>query len=781
MKIKEKDDATLGILTDITERKQAEERLCLQSVAPETTAIAVVITDCNGCIGWVNLAFTRLTGYESSEIVGQNLSVLKSSKHDEETYKNLWETILAGNVWHGEIISRRKDGSLYTEEQTITPMYNERGEITHFVAIKQDLTERKQIETGLRISQESLHNVVNKSTEAIIIVDKSGIIKFVNQTAEAILGRSGAELLGEMFGLALTAGEKREVDFIHSDGKFCICEMRTVELDWYGDPAFFVSIHDITERKQAEEELKKSKEFLDNIINALDDPVFVKDEQHCWVILNDKACELMGRPREELIGKSDYDLSPKEEADRLWEIDKLVFETEETKINEEEITWHGEIHTISTKKSVFTDSVNGKKFIAGTIRDITERKRTEESLRRAHAEIEQLLCSISSILISVGPDGRITRWNTAAEIIFGLTSADTVGRPFLECKIQWDWSEVEVHISGCRDKDQPTRIDNVRYTRPDGKHGFLNIIVSPIVSDTSEDSGYLFLGTEITKRKALEYQLAQAQKLESIGQLAAGIAHEINTPIQYVGDNISFLEDAFRDLIKLLKKHHNFLKEINGGIITKDKLAEIENAIQEADLEYLVDEIPVAIQQSLEGVVRISNIVLAMKKFSHPGGEEKTAIDINNAIESTITVSRNEWRYVAEMVTDFEPTLPLVPCLPGDFNQVILNIIVNAAHAITDVVEAGSEGKGTITISSRRQGDSVEIRIADTGTGIPEEICAKIFDPFFTTKEVGKGTGQGLAISHSVIVEKHHGSISFETELGKGTTFIIRLPINSQD
>lgn len=133
------------------------------------------------------------------------------------------------------------------------------------------------------------------------------------------------------------------------------------------------------------------------------------------------------------------------------------------------------------------------------------------------------------------------------------------------------------------------------------------------------------------------------------------------------------------------------------------------------------------------------------------------------------------------MVTDFDPTLPLVPCLPGDFNQVILNIIVNAAHAITNVVEAGSEGKGTITVSSKRRGDWVEIRIADTGTGIPEEIYAKIFDPFFTTKGVGKGTGQGLAISHSVIVEKHHGSISFETELGKGATFIIRLPINSQD
>ena len=147
------------------------------------------------------------------------------------------------------------------------------------------------------------------------------------------------------------------------------------------------------------------------------------------------------------------------------------------------------------------------------------------------------------------------------------------------------------------------------------------------------------------------------------------------------------------------------------------------------------------------------------------------------AIETTITVSRNEWKYVAEMVTDFDETLPPVPCLPGDFNQVILNMIINAAHAIADVVGDGSKGKGTITVSTRGNGDFAEVRISDTGTGIPEEVKSRVFDPFFTTKEIGKGTGQGLAICHSVIVEMHGGTISIETEVGEGTTFLIRLPI----
>jgi signal transduction histidine kinase len=169
-----------------------------------------------------------------------------------------------------------------------------------------------------------------------------------------------------------------------------------------------------------------------------------------------------------------------------------------------------------------------------------------------------------------------------------------------------------------------------------------------------------------------------------------------------------------------------------------------------------------------------------MKEFSHPGQEEKTAVDINKAVESTITVARNEWKYVADMVTDFDPALPTVPCFPGELNQVILNLLINAAHAIADVVDQCPTGKGVIKVMTRRKEDWAEIQISDTGSGIPAEIRSRIFDPFFTTKAVGKGTGQGLAISHAVIVEKHGGSIDLDTEEGRGTTFTIRLPLKDQ-
>jgi signal transduction histidine kinase len=275
----------------------------------------------------------------------------------------------------------------------------------------------------------------------------------------------------------------------------------------------------------------------------------------------------------------------------------------------------------------------------------------------------------------------------------------------------------------------------------------------------------------------LELQLAQAQKLESIGQLAAGIAHEINTPTQYVGDNLEFLQYAFEDFSRVCEICDGVLAAAKGSSLTGATIADMEAKLADINVEYLRVQVPKAIQQSLDGVKRVASIVRAMKEFSHPGTGEKARIDLNAAIESTVTVSRNEWKYVADVVTEYDAGLPYVNCLPGELNQVILNVIVNAAHAIGDVVGSGSKGKGKITIRTRRDGDFAEIAISDTGSGIPENIRGRIFDPFFTTKHVGRGTGQGLAIAHNVVVERHGGYITFKTEVGQGTTFFIRLPI----
>jgi signal transduction histidine kinase len=310
------------------------------------------------------------------------------------------------------------------------------------------------------------------------------------------------------------------------------------------------------------------------------------------------------------------------------------------------------------------------------------------------------------------------------------------------------------------------------------------MVTSPMFSSNGALLGFVGTVEDITGRKciesernAIEVQLRHAQKLEAIGQLAAGIAHEINTPTQYIGDNTRFVRDAFQDLTKLIEQHQRLLDASKTQAVTRQLIAEVDAARQAADLEYVLAEVPKAIQQSLEGVERVATIVRAMKEFSHPGTGQKSAIDLNHSIDSTITVARNEWKYVADLVAEFDASLPPVPCLPGELNQVVLNLIINATHAIADVVGDGSTGKGTIRVSTKRCGEVVEIQVQDSGAGIPEKIRGRIFEPFFTTKGVGKGTGQGLAISRSVVVDKHGGTIGFESEMGKGTTFTIRLPL----
>jgi Amt family ammonium transporter len=403
-------------------------------------------------------------------------------------------------------------------------------------------------------------------------------------------------------------------------------------------------------------------------------------------------------------------------------------------------------------------------------------KAAQEETRRAHREIEELLASISVILIGIDRNGTVLRWNEMAQKSFGVAAAYAVGRPLRESGIAWDWDKVGPWVAAVAAAAETSRMNEVRCPNGQGGEILLDLMINPVSRDRSE---FALLGVEVTERKQMEMQLAQAQKLESIGQLAAGIAHEINTPIQFIGDNTRFVKDGIDSMRGLLDVYHELFMAARDERPLAEALAQADILRTEADVDYLNTEIPRAIEETLDGVRRIAKIVHAMKEFSHPGREAKQELDLNRAIESTIVVSGNEWKFVAEMRTDLDPELPPVLCFPGEINQTILNIIVNAAHAIRDVVgDAG--GMGTISIATRRVDGDVEIRIGDTGTGIPEEIRSRIFDPFFTTKEVGKGTGQGLSQVHATIVKKHGGTVSVDSTVGKGTTFVIRVPIGTE-
>jgi histidine kinase len=273
-------------------------------------------------------------------------------------------------------------------------------------------------------------------------------------------------------------------------------------------------------------------------------------------------------------------------------------------------------------------------------------------------------------------------------------------------------------------------------------------------------------------RERMESQLRLAQKLQSVGQLAAGIAHEINTPMQYIGDGLAFLDDAIRSLLTLIASYRVVLD----GVTDPSATEAMHRTEDELELEYLCATAPAACTSAREGVLRVSHIVTAMKAFSYPDRGDQSPTVLRAALENTLAVAQNEYRHVADVVTDFGD-VPEVMCHPGEINQVFLNLIVNAAHAIKDIVNRHG-GHGTITIRTLREDDdTVVVTISDTGGGIPDAICDRVFDPFFTTKEVGHGTGQGLALARAAIVDRHGGTIYFETRLGEGTTFFVRLPI----
>jgi len=278
------------------------------------------------------------------------------------------------------------------------------------------------------------------------------------------------------------------------------------------------------------------------------------------------------------------------------------------------------------------------------------------------------------------------------------------------------------------------------------------------------------------RNKKLEYDLLQSQKMESIGTLAGGIAHEINTPTQYISDNLKFLSDANEDLASIIRKWRIMTEKAQEHDVLAELAKKIETLCNEVDLDFILKEIPDAISQSRSGLAHVSKIVLAMKDFSHPGTADKSSFDINRAIETAITISRNQWKDVAEVNVDLDQNLLMAECHADQLNQVFLNLIVNASHAI-ESVEGRSE-PGLIKLSTRLIDNQIVISVEDNGIGIPDTVINKIFDPFFTTKEVGRGTGQGLSIAYDIVVNKHAGTLQVASEIGKGTTFTIGLPVH---
>jgi PAS domain S-box-containing protein len=418
--------------------------------------------------------------------------------------------------------------------------------------------------------------------------------------------------------------------------------------------------------------------------------------------------------------------------------------------------------------------------------------RQELSLRNHALDATSTLFVMTEIR---SPEPVIVYCNRAVAEQHGFTQQELIGKPlsFLAGWIGRDPEYLPRIAASLRAGETFHYEDEV--TRKDGSTFWLGVSVRPIFDRAGRLTHSVGVGADITakrqealkrqelqaklvtemqERERMVIELQLAQKLESVGRLAAGIAHEINTPIQYVGDSVHFLRSAYEDLNRLLEALKNAIEALPDEPQHQGIRTQLTDALAAHDAEFLHAEIPRSFERIFDGVERVTTIVKAMKEFAHPDETEHSPADINHALQTTLLVASNEYKYTAAISTHLTD-LPPVVCNIGELNQVFLNLIVNAAHAIKDAGKDSASGE--ITVSTEVSAEDVIIRIADNGCGVPPQNLAKLYDPFFTTKEVGRGSGQGLAISHSIIVDKHGGEIAVQSQVGIGTEFALRLPI----
>lgn len=498
---------------------------------------------------------------------------------------------------------------------------------------------------------------------------------------------------------------------------------------------------------------------------------WIKDEDGRYAFATPAMESALRQAPDSILGKTYFDVASKEVATRSSEQDREVLRTGQAREDIEEgrdpsgqpWTWF---------ISRFLLPFEEKRYVAGLGVNITAFKQEK---REVEGMFRQVLNAITDMVLVKGPGSKLEWANDAFLEAYGMDNEQLRGimdAPFVEPDYTQKYVRDDQRVF---DTGRPLDIVDEPMTRHDGKVLSCHTVKSPIFNSEGKVIKTVGVIRDISERKRLELELRQSQRLESVGRMASGIAHEINTPIQFVSDQTQFLHSSFEDLLELCQSYAAFVTKAEREPVTAADVAAIREAEERADLEFVGAKGPSAFEAILDGTARVAKLVQAMKEFGHPDSAHAASADINHALETTLVIAANELKYVADVETDFGE-LPAVRCQIGGLNQVFLNILVNAAHAIGDVVGVGGT-RGLIKVKTHRVGDDVVISISDTGRGIPEAIRGRVFDPFFTTKEVGRGTGQGLAIARLVIVEKHAGTLSFETEDNCGTTFHIKIPI----
>ncbi len=558
-------DKLLVTVKNALAEAELRKNLKLYSAAIAQTPLSIIITDTKGIIQSTNEAFSTISGYSGTSVIGRNISILKSGKHSNSFYKDLWDTITSGKPWYGELINKKSNGELFYEQTTISPINGNNDKISHFIGIQQDITEQKKKQAELALSEMRFHDMANLLPQTIFEMNIEGRIIYTNSMGYETFGYTKEDFENGVQAMMLFAPEERE-------------------------------------------------KVRSNMKNRLEDIPF---DNH----------EYSGR-------KKDGTLFP-----------ILVY----------------------TSRIIENETIVG---IRGIVLDISERKEAEEQLQQLNRTLEQRV-------------------------------------------------------------DERTK----------------DLVMS-------------------------QQQVIQQEKLASIGQLAAGIAHEINNPLNFIKINFVTQQGNIADILSILNEYRAFTKQIDTNTVYSSELQKLHSIEQDLDLDTLLVEIPQIFTESQGGFERITTIINSMRNFSYKHAiDEKVLFDMNKGIRDTLIISRNEYRYCADIETDLKE-LPPVPCNPEQMNQVFLNLIINGAHAIASQKRATN---GKIRIATWIDSTAVYCSIADDGPGIPLEVQKHIFEPFFTTKKPGIGTGLGLSISYDIIAHKHHGTLTVDCPHEGGTVFTITI------
>ena len=717
-------------LWKILNNARKDDELKKLTKAIENSSIIIMITNKEGLIEYVNPQFTEITGYSAEFVSGKNPDFLRAGDQNEELYNELLDIIRSGKEWRGEFHNKKMNGELFWESAIISPVFNNANEITHYIAVKTDITEKKESEQKLLQSNLSL-NLINKCYNTYLFVNERN------------------ELLNSFCEIA--------VDLLNYP---CI---------WIGiiennpnSPLYGV-ITPVASAGDSNANFSVNAQCFDIGSNCIAYKAAKNDSN--VVIENFTNCANCIMANRDNSFKSAIALPLRE--------NNLIVGA---------VLIHSYNNQFSTNEmQLLNDFSDYLRFGLDYVHEKSERIRFEAIQAEEKEKLAITLRNVTDGILTVNKGGFVTLMNNAAEIILNKSSNSLFNKLIYTSIILNDEND-EVLMFNPFDiyfQQKKNNNKNVYYTLKNDNNELkkITIGINFLESANNKYNGLIIVLRDITNQMRIENQIALSQKLESVGQLAAGIAHEINTPMQFVGDNTYFLKDAFESFVAFHYALGLIVKDLDNNQKLDLFLKQLNAIRSEHDINYLLEEVPVAINRTMEGIERVRRIVLAMKNFAHPAGRDKLLSNINHGIEVTVAISKNEWKYVAELETHLDEKLPLVYCSLDEINQVLLNIIINAAHAIAEANKDATK-LGKIIIETFSDDDFVYITISDTGCGISKDKIDRIYDPFFTTKEVGKGTGQGLAISHNIIVSNHHGEIYVDSTIGKGTKFTIKLPIN---